>query len=328
MIQRLLLLILCAGFSLPAAVTIKLATLAPRGTSPHQVLLEMRQQWQQTGAVDLRIYPDGTMGGDSAMVSRMQVNQLQAAVLTVVGLSEIDNSVTALQYMPMMFDSLDEVDYVQEQLRPEIERRLAAKGYVVLFWGDLGWVRMFSKTPVSRPDELKKLKMFTWSGDVKQVDLMKAIGLQPVPLETADIPSSLQSGLISAVPMPPMFALASQITTSAPYMLELNYAPLLGAAVVTQSAWSSIPEASRAALLISAQQTGGKMRTRNRAESDEAVEAMKKRGLKVRTVPPELAAEWHQLAEQAYPKIRGNLVPAHFFDQVVELLKKYRARRQ
>ncbi len=328
MLNRLLPLLLAAALAASAAPPLKMATLAPRGTSPHQVLLEMREKWREApdGGVALTIYADGAMGGDAAVVSRMQVNQLQAAVLTVVGLAEIDNSVTALQYMPMMFRSLDEVDYVLQMLQPELERRLLAKGYVVLFWGDLGWVRIFSKSPVAHPADLKKLKVFTWSGDVKQVEIMKTLGFQPVPLETADIPSSLQTGLIAAIPVPPMYALASQMATSARFMLELNYVPLVGGAVITRKAWDAIPQSTRPALLKAAREAGGQMRVRNRAESDQAVEAMKKRGLAVQPVTPQLAAEWRKLGEDAASRIRGAIVPADMFDMVTRLLAEYRAR--
>src|ERR1043166_8785131 len=98
-----------------AAGPLRLATAAPRGTSLHQALLEMRQKWLQApaGGSALTIYSDGVQGGEAGVVRKMNNGLLQAAMLTVVGLSEIDKSVSALQYMPMMFRSLEEVDYVR-----------------------------------------------------------------------------------------------------------------------------------------------------------------------------------------------------------------------
>jgi TRAP-type transport system periplasmic protein len=60
---------------------------------------------------------------------------------------------------------------------------------------------------------------------------------------------------------------------------------------------------------------------------DEAVEAMRKRGLTVHTPSPEQMREWHELAERLYPRIRGALVPAETFDEVFSHLKAYRASR-
>ena len=67
------------------------------------------------------------------MVRRMRVGQLQAGTLTTVGLAEIEPAVTGLQNMPMMFRSLEEVDYIGEKLQPMLEKRLLEKGFVVLF---------------------------------------------------------------------------------------------------------------------------------------------------------------------------------------------------
>jgi len=306
-------------------VLVKLATVLPTGTSYHQILKAMAEEWRKSG-VTLTIYTGSQMGDEADIVRRIGVGQLHAGVMSVVGLSEIDRSVTALQYMPMMFRTLDEVDYVREKLQPGLEERLLKKDYVVLFWGDAGWVRFFSKEPGLHPADFKRFKIFVWSGDNYQVDLMKALGYQPVPLVTGDILPSLQTGLISAVPATPFYALAGQIYGPARNMLELNWAPLVGATVIGKKTWDAIPPTTREALLKSARAAGEQMKAKGRAEGEQSVEAMKKRGLKVQPVNPQVEAEWRQIAESVYPKIRGNMVPADMFDEVQRLLREYRKR--
>jgi TRAP-type C4-dicarboxylate transport system substrate-binding protein len=306
---------------------IKLATLAPRGSSYHKALLEMGQKWRQYG-VALTIYADGVQGGESVVVQKLRAGQLQAGMLTVTGLSDIDPAVAALQNMPMMFRSLDEVDYIRQKLTPTIEKRFQEKGFVILFWGDAGWVRFFSRRPAVRPADLKSQKMFVWQGDNTQVDLMKGYGYQPVPLETSDIYTSLQTGMIDAVPSIPYYALAGQFFAQAKHMLELNWAPLVGGAVVSKKTWDTIPETARQAMDAAAAEAGRQIQARSRQESDEAVAAMKARGLTVHAVPPEIGAEWRKLSESAYPKIRGTMVPAEMFDEVVRLLKEYHGARK
>jgi len=66
---------------------------------------------------------------------------------------------------------------------------------------------------------------------------MQSAGFNPVPLETADIIPGLQTGLIDVVSMPPFYALARQVYLPAPNMLDLDWAPLIGAAVITRKAW-------------------------------------------------------------------------------------------
>jgi hypothetical protein len=60
-------------------------------------------------------------------------------------------------------------------------------GFVVLAWGDAGWVRFFSKEPAVRPDDYKRMKFFAWGSEPDQQAIMKSLGYTPVPLETTDI---------------------------------------------------------------------------------------------------------------------------------------------
>lgn len=305
---------------------VKLGTLAPAGSTFHKVLTTLGTRWNAIpGAPQLRIYAGGVAGGEADMVMKMKIGQIDAALITANGLADIDRSVQALQSIPMLYRSLDEVDYVTQKLRPKIDARLRKEGFVVLFWGDAGWVHFFSKSPGTTPDDLRRTKMFTWAGDTKAFDLYKSFGFQPVALETGDILPMLRTGMISAVPTTPNVALTMQCFTIAPNMLQINWAPLVGALVITERAWNRFPPAAQAAMAKAAAEAGVQMRTENRVASLAAIEAMKKRGLQVRSPSSETIASWRKMAENAYPKIRGGIVPAEFFDEVVRLVAEYRS---
>lgn len=312
------------------ALRVNLGTLAPRGSIYHQSLQAMAEAWRQApgGGVRLVIYPDGTQGSEADMVRLMRVGSLQAGLLTAVGLSDIEPAVSGLQNIPMLFRSLDEYTAVNERLRPALEKRLAEKGFVVLFWVDAGWVRYFSKEPVMTPEDLKRMKIFVWAGSPDQVAIMRRAGYTPVPLETGDILPGLQTGMINTAPLPPIFALAAQVDLRAPHMLDLNWAPLVGACVVRKETWDKIPAGARESLLAAATRAGQEIRAGSRKESAAAVAAMQKRGLRVHEPSPEQVEHWRKEAEKLYPDIRGRLVPAEIFDQVQQQLQEYRATIQ
>jgi TRAP-type C4-dicarboxylate transport system substrate-binding protein len=108
-------------------------------------------------------------------------------------------------------------------------------------------------------------------------------------------------------------------------MLDLNWVPIVGAVVVTRKAWDAMTPAAQKALRQAGDVAGAELRAISRRENEESVEAMKRRGLKVQPVTPEIEAEWRSFAEQAYPMIRGNMVPAELFDEVQRLLREHRA---
>ena len=134
------------GTARSAPMIVKMATLAPEGSSWFRVLQEMGEEWRKAsdGAVTLRIYPGGVAGDEDAVIRKMRVGQIQAAAITGIGLAYLEPSFYAL-HIPMMYASDEEFDFVRDRYAPVLERKLEEKGFVVLNWGDAGWVHFFSK---------------------------------------------------------------------------------------------------------------------------------------------------------------------------------------
>jgi TRAP-type C4-dicarboxylate transport system substrate-binding protein len=179
----------------------------------------------------------------------------------------------------MLFKSWEELDYVREKMRPAMEQKFLEKGFVVLGWGDAGWVRFFSKAPAFRPEDFKGMKFFAWGSEPDQQAIMKSLGYTPIPLETNDILPSIQTGHDQRRSVHTLLRAGQPDLRTATNMLEINWAPIVGALVITRKAWDGMAPAAQAALRSAGEKAGVQMRTKARAEVDEAVDAMKKRGL-------------------------------------------------
>src|SRR5690606_5354543 len=189
-------------------VKIKLGTLAPEGSTFHNHLRALGEKWAKAsgGGVKLVIYPGGTVGNESDMVKKLRINQLQAALLTGTGIHDIDPAVQALQ-VPMLLKSNEELDYALEKMAPKLEKILDDKGFVVLHWGDAGWVTFFTQKPAKTPADMQDQKVFAWAGDEGAVEAWKIAGFKPVVISATDITTSLQTGMIQAVDTTPVSAL-------------------------------------------------------------------------------------------------------------------------
>jgi TRAP-type transport system periplasmic protein len=154
---------------------------------------------------------------------------------------------------------------------------------------------------------------------------MKSLGYTPVPLETSDILPAMQTGMINVPCRPrPTSRWPARSTTPPPHagdQLGAHRRCAGGHAEGLGRDESGRPEGGPGSGL----QAGDKMRVQARKEVDEAVEAMKKRGLIVTTPNAEQMKAWRELADKLYPQIRGKLVPADTFDEVVGHLESYRA---
>jgi len=308
---------------------LKLATVAPKGSLYHRALQEMGEKWaaaQGKGSKFL-IYTDGSQGSEASTVRRMRIGQIQAAMLTASGLFEIDESVSALQFMPLIFNDWNELDYARERIQSELEEKFRKKGFHILFWGEGGWVQFFSNAKRLSPDDFKKARIFTWEGTRKQVTILKSLGFNPVVLELGDIVPGVQTGMLDVVPVAPMWALAGQFYRNTPHMLRINWAPIVGATVITTKVWNAMSPEVQEAFTQAAKDAGKTLRDQRHKLDESAISAMQKRGLIVHEMTSENRKIWMDFMKPVWPEVRGQIVPADTFDKVQDAVNEYRMKK-
>jgi len=170
--------------------------------------------------------------------------------------------------------------------------------------------------------------VFTWEGNPTYLEIMQGMGFHPVSMAATDMYTGLQSGLINAFPATPIAALSYQWFGLARHMAGVKWAPLVGALVVTTKAWNAIPDKLRPLLEAAAHDQASAARDRIRALENGAVAAMQDHGLVVDPAPPDAVSAWRALAEAAYPKLTGKVVPASLIAEVEHLRDEYRAAKQ
>ena len=311
-----------------SAQTIKLGTLAPKGSPWLDNLQDMADDWgtASNGRIKVRIYPGGSIGDEQDMVRKMQIGQLQGAVLTSEGLSIIAPEILALQ-LPMIFKTDGELDYVRNKLKAEYEAMFEARGYKILNWGDIGWVRLFSREPVVVPDDLRAQKLFTWAGDPELAEGYKMQGFNVVPLPVPEIFSGLQSGLIDAVYAAPVAALSYQWFGLANNMTELRVLKLIGATVVTAKTWKKINPDLRDEVVAAAVEAGDNAREKIRNFEDEAIRVMQEHGLTVHVVNGEQAYLWEKGSRASWAVYTKSTVPAELVVRVEAMRDEYRKQQ-
>lgn len=321
----LLALVLAWGTA-SAQTVIKLGTIAPEGSLWHEVLLEIRERWRTIsgGEVELRIYPGGVLGGEDEMIRKMQRRGLDALAVSGAGLPLIDGVVDCLN-VPLLFESYEELEHVRNGIAPALEASFERRGYKLLSWAEAGWVHFFAKTPVRTPDDLRRLRLWTSSGDTRAERLARDLGFRVVPLPTTDMLTGLQAGLIEAIDVPPLFALLDRSFQAAPYMTDLQFAPLNAATVVTLSAWESIPARHRDRLLEAAQEGAARLRDQIHRAEEEAIVEMAARGLQVVALDAAALGAWRATAEEAYPRLACSNEHPQIFETARRLLREYRA---
>ena len=309
------------------AQTIKLGTLAPKGSPWWDILQDMGADWAAAsdGGIKVRIYPGGSIGDETDMVRKMLIGQLQGAVLTSEGLGRIVPEIRVLQ-LPLWYRSDEELDYVRAGLVADLEALFERRGYKVLNWGDIGWIRLFTTSPAPGPVDLEPLKLFCWIGDTTICEAWRQQGFTPVPLAFTDIFSGLQSGMIEAVFTAPVPALSYQWFALAPNMNDLKVIKMIGATIITMKAWGKIPKEVRAKVLEAAREAGRRSEVTIRGFESEAIRVMQQNGLAVHPTTPELRDAWEQRLQASYPILLDGHVPQNMIAKAERLREEYRSR--
>ena len=318
-------LLASACFAQSQNIVIRMGTLAPPKSRWHEILLEMGEHWKKAsgGKVQLVIYPGGEQGDEPAMVQKMRIKALQSVAISGIGLSGIDAQVSALQ-IPLMIESSEELDHIRDIIAPRLEKGLADRGYIVLNWADAGWVYLFSKKPAMRPDDFRPLRLCVLLGDNTTFEIYKRNGFHPQALQTTDILTGLNTGLIDAFQSPALIAFNNQWFAGAKNMLDLKLAPLVGATLLSKDTWNKIPPPVQKEILKSSREAGVQLREEIRNLENGAVGLMQQFGLNVEHPTPEAVAQWRQLIEsKLYPVLRGQGMPPDLFDEVQKLHREY-----
>jgi TRAP-type C4-dicarboxylate transport system substrate-binding protein len=273
--------------------------------------------------VTLTVFLGGSQGDESTVLRKMRLDALQAAALTGVGLGSIDASFNVFD-VPFFFESYDELNAVTAALTPTLAKRLEAKGYVLVNWGNGGWTQIFTKKPVKTVDELKKSKLWTSAGNDRMVQWFKSNGFEPRAMAMTDIMTGLTTGMVEAVPTTPIAALGYQWYKQTPNMLDIGLAPVVGATVVTKKAWNAISAADRSKILALA--AGVQKRLQDDVPKTEAaaIAEMQRRGL---IVTKASGADWRKEVDGLAATMRGEMVPKDMFDLALKARDAYRKQR-
>ena len=308
--------------------TIKFATLAPEGTTWMNVMREYDAavRKESGGRMGFKMYSGGVQGEDKDMLRKIRLGQLQSAGLTGFGLGEITPRLRILD-SPFLFENYDEVDHLYATLDDEFNKALRENNFVLLGWAEVGFVYIFTNTPVRVPSDMSGVKMWMWEGDAIAEATFRAFGVKPIPLSVIDVLTSLQTGLINGAYTSPLAAIALQWNTRVRYMLNVPLADASGAVVIARQTFDALPSDLQEILIRLGRKYMGELTKKSRDENAAAIQTLKKHGVQIIEVTSAKTLDEYQAAgKKARQSLVGKLYDQNFLDRVEKVVDDYRAK--
>jgi TRAP-type C4-dicarboxylate transport system substrate-binding protein len=273
------------------------------------------------GRVTIKYYPGGVMGTDTVVPRKMRLGQLQGGVLTSSELAQVYPD-AAVYSLPFLFDNWAQADKARTLVDPMLAKGFEAKGMTLLSASDVGFAYVLSVKPLKSAKDVAGAKLWIPQNDEIAERTFKAGGSSPILLPLGDVFTSLQTGMVDAVPNTPAGAVALQWHGKLKNMIDLPLSFVVGFVVVDNKAFAKISAADQALVLKAFHACGARMDAAIKRDDVAALAAMKKQGLQVNEMSPAEVASWKQIGA----KVTQDMIAAgHISAPLVTAIRKSNA---
>jgi len=324
-LKILFVLLLIPVFSFSQKYTIRFATVAPEGSTWMNIMREYDAQIRKEsgGQMGFKLYGGGVAGDEKDVIRKIRLGQYHAAGFTGVGMGEITKKVRILD-APFLFKNYGEIDYIYSKFDQEMSNSFLENGFVLLGWAEVGFVYVFTNTPIHKSSDLKSTKMWVWQGDPVAESAFKTIGISPIPLSLTDVFTSLQTGLINAFYTSPLAGISMQWFTKAKYILDVPLANSAGSILIAKSMWDKMPEELRNILMKNGRQYMRKLTEQSRKDNEKSLKIMQQKGLTLIKPDEKVLKEYETVGYNSRKSLSGSLIPADLVQRVEKSLDDYR----
>ena len=265
------------------------------------------QEWQRTRqfmaereAVHLDFFTRGERGSEEQMLHDLRRGRAHLGGMSLQGLASVVPELN-IPMAPYVFDSVAEVDFVYDNHLFEVfDALFAERNLVLLQWVEVGWNGIYSNTPVRLPEDAAGLRLRGSPNPATQF-FLKAVGADSIPLGSADLVPSLQTGLIEGGVSSVIFHYF--VTRRYASHLTLSRHSYDTGAIVANKAWFDGANAEQQEILRGAWGNVAQARAAVRALTGSAVARMREEGIVVHEPDAAERKRWRERVQGIVPAL-------------------------
>ncbi len=270
---------LCLPGLAQAATTLKMAEVHPAGYPTVVAMENLGKKLEDAtdGELKYRMFSGGVLGSEKEVVEQLQIGAVQMTRVSLGTLGPVVSDVNAFN-MPFVFR---DHEHMRKVIDGEIGQELLDKitdsefNMVGLAWMDGGVRNIYTKEPVRSIEDLQGMKIRV-IGNPLFIDTLNAMGAQGVAMDTAEIFSALQTGVVDGAENNPPTLLEHNHYRTAKHYTLTGHLILPEPIVMSKTAWNKLtPEQQELVKTYAkeAQQEERKLWDEKSASSEEKLKA-------------------------------------------------------
>jgi TRAP-type C4-dicarboxylate transport system substrate-binding protein len=280
--------VVAASLVAPAAgraeTVLRVGTVAPEGSRFARDLRAMTGEIERLsgGEVKFKWFMGGRHGDEKAMAATLMDPRgaLEGVAFSGIGLPYIVPEMKVWIY-PGLFQSVEEVDYLENRYKEEFAGYFDREGLVMLTWAEAGFNYLHCDERFDTFDELKKRRLWLWADDTHTIGAANALGIRTDATKLGELHDWLAEKKVQVWAYPPLAVIAMGLQKYSRYMSDMPFTFLVGALVIRKDVFARLPPDAQRAIRAVGETWGVRLTRSWRAEAVRAVEAMKKQGTKV-----------------------------------------------
>src|SRR3954467_7372682 len=233
-------------------MVIKASDVHPLGYPTVEAIVRMGAKLEKatSGRLARQMYPQMQLGGEKEMIEQAQVGALQIARISVGALGPVIDELNVFN-MPFIFrDEAHMRKVIDGPIGEELLQKISANPQtrlIALGWMDAGTRNVYSNKPVTKPADLKGMKV-RMMGNPIFVETMNAMGGNGVAMGYNELYSALQTHVVDgAENNPPSFLTANHYQVVKVYSLT-GHLIIPEIFVFSKKTWSELTPADQAML--------------------------------------------------------------------------------
>jgi len=181
-------------------MVIKASDVHPLGYPTVEAIVRMGAKLEKatSGRLTLQMYPQMQLGGEKEMIEQAQVGALQIARISVGALGPVIDELNVFN-MPFIFrDEAHMRKVIDGPIGDELLQKISTNPQtrlIALGWMDAGTRNVYSNKPVTKPADLKGMKV-RMMGNPIFVETMNAMGGNGVAMGFNELYSAMQTGVV------------------------------------------------------------------------------------------------------------------------------------
>jgi tripartite ATP-independent transporter DctP family solute receptor len=230
-----------------SAVKLTLGHGAAPGNPRHEASVKFADlvKARSNGRIEVQVSPSAQLGDDAAMVTALRTGALDMSANSQGAVSNVVPEYAAFG-MPFLFSELPQAWRVLDgPVGRELADKSVEKGLIVLGYWDNGIRHMSnSKKPITKPEDLKGMKMRT-PPDAVTVDIMQALGAEAQQIKFSELYVALQQGVVDGQENPLMNIHASKLFEVQKFISLTSHKYEMTPFLMSKRTWDKLSEADR-----------------------------------------------------------------------------------